>query len=247
LKDKLSGIRTLKYRAEKYSSNALLLRAELNHLLKVFIENGYPEPLVKDILFSKAKQVGIQPMDLEQSDKKEFLGSLILPFVAELHNPVTTLCKRLGLKYLTKRKLNLGNLLSPRRPAQTALQKKNAIYCIPCSCNACYVGETCRKTETRGKEHQRTCVKALRMGRVQIDEKTDSGLPFHSLQNPGHSFQFQNTYVLQQESCWKKRKILEAIYIELTPNTVNLNGGWKFDSNWLSHLKFFSRYNKGRS
>ncbi|CAM9711402.1 unnamed protein product, partial [Heterosigma akashiwo] len=43
VKDKLSGIRTLVYRANHYCSTASLKMAELTHLRKTFADNGYPE------------------------------------------------------------------------------------------------------------------------------------------------------------------------------------------------------------
>ena len=42
-KEKSSDIRTLKSRAIEYCSDEYLLAEELNHLLEVFIQNGYPE------------------------------------------------------------------------------------------------------------------------------------------------------------------------------------------------------------
>ncbi|CAN0028812.1 unnamed protein product, partial [Heterosigma akashiwo] len=40
--DKLSGIRTLVYRANHYCSTVSLKMAELAHLRKTFADNGYP-------------------------------------------------------------------------------------------------------------------------------------------------------------------------------------------------------------
>ena len=49
LKDKISGIKTLKYRAQIYCSSKDLYTAEINHLFTVFLQNGYPQVLVSDI------------------------------------------------------------------------------------------------------------------------------------------------------------------------------------------------------
>ena len=51
LKDKISGIKTLKYRAHIYCSSKDLYTAEINHLFTVFLQNGYPQVLESDILF----------------------------------------------------------------------------------------------------------------------------------------------------------------------------------------------------
>ena len=42
LSQRMSAVATLKYRAEYYCSSPELLKAELNHLHNVFLENGYP-------------------------------------------------------------------------------------------------------------------------------------------------------------------------------------------------------------
>ena len=47
VKDKLSGIRTLVYRANHYCSTASLKMAELAHLRKTFADNRYPEEFVE--------------------------------------------------------------------------------------------------------------------------------------------------------------------------------------------------------
>ena len=52
LQHKLSGLTTLMFRAYRYCSNDELLRAELDHLRKTFIDNGYPEELVST-MFNK--------------------------------------------------------------------------------------------------------------------------------------------------------------------------------------------------
>ena len=69
-------------------------------------------------------------------------------------------------------------------------------------------------------------------------EKNDTGLPYHVFIT-GHSFNFENAEILCQESNWRKIKLLEALHIELTPNTCNLHKGKSFDNNWLTFLKYF--------
>ena len=50
LQQKISGLQSLKYRAFAYCSNAQLLTAELNHLKKTFLMNGYSLWLIDNIL-----------------------------------------------------------------------------------------------------------------------------------------------------------------------------------------------------
>ena len=45
-------------------------------------------------------------------------------------------------------------------------------------------------------------------------EKKDTGLPCHIFMI-GHSFYFENAEILCQETNWRNRKLLEALYFEL--------------------------------
>ena len=73
--------------------------------------------------------------------------------------------------------------------------------------------------------------------------KNDTGLPYHVLQT-GHSFDFGKAEILCQERNWRKRKLLEALHIELTPNTCNLHKGMSFDNNWITFLRYFNSLNE---
>jgi hypothetical protein len=62
-KEKSSAIRTLKSRAIEYCSDEYLLAEELNHLLEVFIQNGYPERTVWTMLYQENKEKGPKTRD----------------------------------------------------------------------------------------------------------------------------------------------------------------------------------------
>jgi len=68
LKDKISGLKTLKYRAIKYCSSEELLKAELQHLSKVFIDNGYPVDSVRNRL---QKEDNSKPKEQAALEKKK--------------------------------------------------------------------------------------------------------------------------------------------------------------------------------
>ena len=99
--------------------------------------------------------------------------------------------------------------------------------------------ETKQKLGIRTKEHFASCQKAFLSQGVHQSMKNDTGLPYHFLHS-GHSFDFDKVELIHRERNWVKRKILEALYIQTTPNTCNLNSGMKFDENWLTFFHFFS-------
>ena len=59
-------------------------------------------------------------------------------------------------------------------------------------------------------------------------KKNEEGLPKHALDHK-HFFDFEQTDILEEEKHWLERKFLEAIHIELTPNTCNLSKGTQID------------------
>ena len=239
MKDKIACLETLRYRAVAYCSTQPLLQSELRHLQKVFMENGYPSTLIQKILFPQQK-VKVKA-DLDTQDEI-FYGYLVVPYDKLLNGPLKKLCKSLNIGFLNKRKINLGNLIAPKRPPTDLLHSKNCVYKIPCAnpkCPVSYIGESKRRNKSRFAEHQKTCDKVQYSKQVIHSEKYDTGLPLHTLQTK-HKFDFEKAEILCQEPNWRKRKLLEALHIELTPNTCNIHKGMNFDNNWVTFLHYFN-------
>ena len=152
---------------------------------------------------------------------------------------VESLCISLDIKLLYKRTMNLGNLLSPSRPPKPTMEKKNVVYRIPCKeCSSAYVGQTKRKLKTRVREHMAACDEADLFEAVEEDEKNDTGLPLHHL-STGHEFDFDKVEVLDQDSNFQRRLLLESINISLEPNSCNVLHGTKFNEIWVNFVKSF--------
>ena len=240
LEHKISGIMSLKCRAEKYCSTPALLQEELNHILKVFKENGYPEALIRNCLFKKRK-----PKD--NNEEEEYVGSLYLPYIRQMEQPLKKLCSKLKIKLIFNKGRTLKNILASHRPPIHDLCKKNVIYRASCggndgeSCDTVYVGETSRQLGTRMNEQATGCIRAKKTGKVKDkDKRYDLGLQKHALDH-NHIFNLEEAEILDQEKHWKKRKILEAIHIALQPNTCNINKGAPFDPSWLQYISAFSQ------
>ena len=73
---------------------------------------------------------------------------------------------------------------------------------------------------------------------VDEDEKNDTGLPLHHLKTK-HEFDFDKVEVLDQESNFHRRLLLESININLEPNSCNILHGTKFNEIWVNFLKSF--------
>jgi hypothetical protein len=241
MQHKLSAIMTLRFRALAYCSSESLLLAELQHIEKTFIANGYPAELVHRILFSEDKKI----MQLEELklDVDEKIGCLVIPYVKEIHKQVVVLTRNLDVHLLYSRTANLGNLVAPKRPQPVKEDTRECIYKINClNCVACYIGETKRKLRTRVAEHKGSCIKAFRDGFVMSSEKYDTGLPLHAMQKD-HTFDFENVEILDTEKNMKRRRFLEAIHIAMNKNTVNSTKGRHIDMNWAHVIDLFKHQN----
>ena len=181
LKDKIACLETLRCRAFAYCSNETLVKAELLHLQKVFIENGYPTNLVLQFLsLRKRKEKKQKKKDLE-TQEEVFYGYLTVPYDKLLNDPLKKLCNSLNIGFLNKRKVNLGNLISPKRPPSDLLNSKNCVYKIPCAepnCPISQIGESKTRNKTRFAEHIKACENLKTKKKFIESEKNDTGLPY---------------------------------------------------------------------
>ena len=121
------------------------------------------------------------------------------------------------------------------------MDKKNGVYKINCkNCSSWYIGKTKRRCNARIKEHQAACSKVKRKKKLIRDEKHDNGLPFHAL-SLKHVFDFDKVEILAVEQSFTRRRLLEAMHIQLNSNTCNLQVGKRFDENWKSFFQFFMK------
>ena len=210
LKDKIACLETLRCRAFAYCSSETLVKAELLHLQKVFIENGYPTNLVLQFLsLRKRKEKKQKKKDLE-TQEEVFYGYLTVPYDKLLNDPLKKLCNSLNIGFLNKRKVNLGNLISPKRPPSDLLNSKNCVYKIPCAepnCPISYIGESKRRNKTRFAEH--ILRENLKTKKEFIQsEKNDTGSPYDVFMT-GHSFDFENAEILAKKVTGEKVNCLK--------------------------------------
>ncbi len=95
------------------------------------------------------------------------------------------------------------------------LCKQDVVYYIPCrepSCNACYIGETCRVLGERIKDHANDSNSALK--RHHLDTN-------HPIVNP----EDDNIKIVGSESNAFKRKVKEALFIKVNNPSLNQNIG----------------------
>ena len=209
----------------------------MNHLNKVFLENGYDDHIIRRFLYSKKST-----NNPTSADQEKYKGTLIVPYIKELHNSLQNVCKKAEFKLLYRRSKNLGDLLYSHRPSKDTLQKKNVVYQVDCeNCNATYIGQTSRQLGTRMGEQLSDCINAKNKGFVKDSPKNDTGLPKHAL-NTGHTFNVQSPTILHEDRATYTRKRIEGMYIHLNPTACNNNRSTPLDPIWHGLLSFFKDY-----
>jgi len=94
------------------------------------------------------------------------------------------------------------------------LSKNNVVYKILCrDCEATYVGQTKRQLKTRLKEHKNN---------IKLDQSKHSVISEH-ITKYNHSFDWENTKIMDFESGYFKRIISEMIHIKEQKVSLNLN------------------------
>ena len=84
-----------------------------------------------------------------------------------------------------------------------ACDKLCSVYRINCNdCAKCYVGQSSRVLSVRIKEHQRDC-----------KNKKETSAVYSHVKESGHSFDFNNVKILDQEPLYFKRLISEMVFI----------------------------------
>ena len=128
-------------------------RKEITHLKKVFLANGYPEPMTSRTL----NHQGHSPPVLAETTENEKKKILYLLYIKGVSEKIELLCAPLGVKTVFKSRHTLRqSLMRVKSPRQDDL-KAGVVYEVPCAdCNHVYIGETGRCLQKRVKEQIRS-------------------------------------------------------------------------------------------
>ena len=143
-------INCLRARAENVCRGSDITR-EKEHLLDVFVANGYPEEITRKALVSKERKKGGQTKENERMDK------LCIPYINGLSENVEKALKDLEVRTVFKTNLTLRDHLTKVRTPSDPVTTKGVVYRIPCECGRVYVGETGENTKAKNNETQMSC------------------------------------------------------------------------------------------
>ena len=93
----------------------------------------------------------------------------------------------------------IGNIFRNKNK-QALRHLTRTVYKLQCSCGKTYIGQSKRNLKTRLEEHDPTT-----FGKSDVAD--------HLRKNPDHTIDFHNPLILAQETCWRKLRIEETLYI----------------------------------
>ncbi|XP_071579044.1 uncharacterized protein [Temnothorax nylanderi] len=188
----------------------------LNFVIKVLLGNGYPIDLI--FLHINKRLRKLQSIkhnntsdDSENAEKKSFI---VIPYLGHTSEIIASAIDKsensVGYRILN----NLSSIIKVHKDKNAHFSNNDVVYKICCNnCDASYVGQTKRQLQTRLKEHKNN---------IRLDDSKHSVVSEHSTKF-NHSFDWDNTRILEVEHNYKKRLTAEMIHIKEQINGINLN------------------------
>ena len=221
---KLGVIRTLYDRAVAVVTDPVDRESELDYVDKALRCCDYPSWALKqarDKLLSRAQPPTEPPAEPPSAPASQNRSRIrvSLPYVSGLSEKLRRIFANHGVNVSFKPDNKLRSILVHPKDKADKGDITGSIYHIPCagaeqSCQDSYIGETERSLWTRFLEHRRP-------SSVSVSEVSKH---LH-VDTRGHSVDFKDTKVLDQEQRWLERGIKEAVYIRAHKPTLNASPG----------------------
>jgi len=183
-------------------------------VIKVLLDNAYPLELIFKKINHRIKDIVKinQSHKIERNANESQRKLIVLPYIKNISEKINLSIDKskylIGYRILNK----LTAFIKRHKDRNKFELNNNVVYKISCNnCNASYVGQTKRQLKTRINEH---------MKNIALDESKHSVITKHIL-DKNHTFNWQNTKILDFESNYFKRLISEMIHIKTQENSLN--------------------------
>lgn len=194
-----------------------LLQNNLKKLHNMFLNNGYPNHILKKLIYNS------NVYDGPTEDGNNVVQYRKLPYIHDLTHAVVSIFREFpNIKIAKYNSLGNHKLFSKVKQKTPLEFNNNLIYKVSClGCQGCYIGQTSQWLKQRVTQHKSDC----RVG------KNSCAVVEHCLRT-GHQFDYTNIKVLDQETNYKSRLFLEMCHISENENAIN----FKTDTNKLSNI-----------
>ncbi|XP_049527534.1 uncharacterized protein LOC125947186 [Dermacentor silvarum] len=206
---KASVVNSLLRRVETHCTLESDQKKERRTVLNELKRNGYTTEFIRKTTRQqkrKNKLRDLQPLTPPRPQKR-----VSIPYVKGTSEALSRILKKEGLKVAHK-PMNTLNILIPKPKDRPPKEKaQGVVYKISCAdCPASYIGET-KNLKERIRQHEND---------VRTFNRIRSAVAEHS-EDADHKISFQETQILQTETNWRKRLLLESWHIQNTAGNIN--------------------------
>ena len=127
--------------SEKY------IKDELEFLISIFIENGYHESILRNIISNHGNS-----RDRPIKNQNNYVS---FPYIPNLSKKLKKSFLKAGFTVGFKSGRNLNSILTCRNKPRLPKNSYPGTYKVPCKCNGNYIGHTEKRVITRGTEHEK--------------------------------------------------------------------------------------------
>ena len=143
-----------------------------------------------------------------------------IPYIKGLSQQLCRMLKTETINVVFYQTHTVGRLYSNMKDRIPTDRLSNVVYRLSCDCGAKYVGQSRQYLLERVRQHEYLL---QRLVNNKIGPGQHTGVTQHISDNPQHIIDFDRTEVIAIEPNYYKRLLKEAIYIYLTPDTINMH------------------------
>jgi hypothetical protein len=211
-------------------------KKNIEKAINILLSNGYPLDLIFIEIKRRLKHLSTKKFNKSNTNNTIDINTtntnikyFVIPYIESISDKVASAIKRpdtlVGYRCIKK----LNNFIKVQKDRNDCPKNSNVIYKLNCNdCDATYVGQTKRQLGTRLKEHKNN---------IKLDSAKHSVVTEHIL-NEQHTFDWDNTKIMDHEKNYHKRLISEMIHIKEQKNGLNLNKDTELlDSSYFDILK----------
>ena len=193
------------HRAHKICSEHHL-KNEIEFLIKVFMENGYEETILRKLCEEVENKINTPstatPTSVEEAEPSQ---TITLPWIPGVSPRLKKVFRKAGYKVTFKANPNLQNILSKKNKVKLPPNSYPGIYKIPCPCGVPpYIGKTKLRILKRTDQHE---------GYVAKEQWKNSGAAQHARTCP-HGPDFGEVETVAVEHRKFERGVRESLEIQ---------------------------------
>ena len=179
------------------------IKQELDFLVNVFVENGYPKSMLIEIIkrFHDKPSTNIA---IDGSNDLERKKVVKLPWIPGLSLKLKRDFQKAGLKTVFKSSNNLNTILTASNKSRLPENSLPGVYQVECTCGTKYIGETKLKVSSRITQHRKNAI---------IGNRGYSGITDHAI-DCAQEVQWEGVRTIHTESRYFHRKVREALEIQ---------------------------------